>query len=197
MKIDPVLRRNDLHIIFCVTMIAVIEVSVISPVLPAISTALRITSREANLLIVVFTLPGIFLSPLMGILADRFGRKRVLIPSLLVFGVCGSACFFVDSFGMLLVLRFLQGGGSASIGSLNQTIIGDLFPGRERIRAMSYNSSIISIGTMIYPAIGGAVALLGWHYPFLVASIAFPVALLVSLNLDTPQLMHNGKFRGT
>lgn len=195
MKIDPVLRRNDLHIIFCVTMIAVIEVSVISPVLPAISTALRITSREANLLIVVFTLPGIFLSPLMGILADRFGRKRVLIPSLLVFGVCGSACFFVDSFGMLLVLRFLQGGGSASIGSLNQTIIGDLFPGRERIRAMSYNSSIISIGTMIYPAIGGAVALLGWHYPFLVASLAFPVALLVSLNLDTPELMHNGKFR--
>jgi len=195
MKIDPVLRRRELHIIFCVTMIAVIEVSVISPVLPAIATALRITSREANLLIVVFTLPGIFLSPLMGILADRFGRKRVLIPSLLVFGVCGSACFFVNSFFLLLLLRFLQGAGSASIGSLNQTIIGDLFPGRERIRAMSYNSSIISIGTMIYPAIGGAVALLGWHYPFLVASLAFPVALLVALNLDAPQLMHNGKFR--
>lgn len=195
MRIDPILRRADLHIIFCVTMIAVIEVSVISPVLPAVATALRITSGEVNLLIVVFTLPGIFLSPLMGILADRFGRKRVLIPSLIVFGVCGSACFFVDSFSFLLLLRFLQGAGSASIGSLNQTIIGDLFPGKERIRAMSYNSSIVSIGTMIYPAIGGAVALLGWHYPFLVASIAFPVALLVALNLDTPQLMHNGKFR--
>jgi MFS family permease len=195
MKIDPILRRSDLHIIFCVTLIAVMEVSVISPVLPAVATALRLTSREANLLIVVFTLPGIFLSPLMGILADRFGRKKVLIPSLLVFGFCGSACFFVDSFGMLLLLRFMQGAGSASIGSLNQTIIGDLFPGRERIRAMSYNSSIVSIGTMIYPAVGGAVALLGWHYPFLVASLAFPVALLVTLNLDTPHLIHNGKFR--
>lgn len=195
MKIDPILRRKDLHIIFYVTLIAVMEVSVISPVLPAVATALRLTSREVNLLIVVFTLPGIFLSPLMGILADRFGRKKVLIPSLLVFGCCGSACFFVDSFGMLLLLRFMQGAGSASIGSLNQTIIGDLFPGRERIRAMSYNSSVVSIGTMIYPAIGGAVALLGWHYPFLVSSLAFPVALLVALNLDTPQLTHNGKFR--
>jgi len=195
MRVDPILRRVDLHIIFCITMIAVMEVSVVSPVLPAVATALRLTSREANLLIVVFTLPGIFLSPLMGILADRFGRKKVLIPSLITFGICGSSCFFVDSFTLLLVLRFLQGAGSASIGSLNQTIIGDLFPGRERIRAMGYNSSIVSIGTMIYPAIGGAVALLGWHYPFLVSSLAFPVALLAALNLDTPKINHNGKFR--
>jgi len=194
MKIDPVLRRKDLHIIFCVTMIAVIEVSVISPVLPSIASSLNITSREANLLIVVFTLPGIFLSPLMGIAADRFGRKKVLIPSLVVFGICGSACFFVDSFSILLLLRFMQGAGSASIGSLNQTIIGDLFPGKERIRAMGYNSSVVSIGTLIYPAIGGAVALLGWHYPFLVSSLAFPVALLVAFNLNTPELLNNRRF---
>ncbi|HOP61996.1 MAG TPA: MFS transporter [Spirochaetota bacterium] len=195
MRIDPILRRRELHIIFCVTMIAVMEVSVISPVLPAISSALQITSREANLLIVVFTLPGIFLSPLMGIAADRFGRKRVLVPSLLVFGFCGSACYFVNSFSLLLLLRLMQGAGSASIGSLNQTIIGDIFPGHDRLRAMGYNSSIVSIGTMIYPAIGGAVALLGWHYPFLVSSLAFPVAILALTDLETPDLINNRKFR--
>lgn len=195
MKIDPILRRREIHIIFCVTMIAVMEVSVISPVLPAIASSLRVTSKEANLLIVVFTMPGIVLSPLMGILADRFGRKKVLIPSLLIFGFCGSTCFFVDSFSLLLLLRFLQGAGSASIGSLNQTIIGDLFPGKERIRAMGYNSSIVSIGTMIYPAIGGGVALMGWHFPFLVSSLAFPVALTVALDLKTPEHHNHGKFR--
>ncbi len=195
MKIDPILRRRELHIIFFVTMIAVMEVSVISPVLPAIASALRINSREANLLIVVFTLPGIFLSPLMGILADRFGRKKVLIPSLIVFGICGSSCYFVKNFTILLILRLMQGAGSAAIGSLNQTIIGDIFPGKDRIRAMGYNSSVVSIGTMFYPAIGGAVALLGWHYPFLISSLAFPVAFLVASDLDTPELIKNGKFR--
>ncbi len=195
MKIDPILRIREIHIIFCVTMIAVMEVSVISPVLPAIASSFRITSREANLLIVVFTMPGIFLSPLMGILADRFGRKQVLIPSLIVFGICGSACFFVDRFSLLLLLRLMQGAGSASIGSLNQTIIGDIFPGKKRIRAMGYNSSVVSVGTLIYPAIGGAVALLGWHYPFLISSLAFPVALAVALDLSTPEPENNRKFR--
>ena len=79
MRVDPILRRVDLHIIFCITMIAVMEVSVVSPVLPAVATALCLTSREANLLIVVFTLPGIFLSPLMGILADRFGDRKSVV----------------------------------------------------------------------------------------------------------------------
>ena len=193
MKNDNVLLNRNLHIIFCVTMIAVMEVSIISPVLPTIAASLHLTSKQANLMIVFFTMPGIFLSPFMGIAGDRFGRKKVLVPSLLVFGTCGSLCFFVDDFKLILLLRFLQGTGAASLGSLNQTVIGDVFPGKERIIAMGYNSTVLSMGTMIYPAIGGAVALLGWHYPFLVSLLAFPVAALVALSLDNPEPARNGK----
>lgn len=193
MKRDNLLLDRNLHIIFCVTMIAVMEVSIISPVLPAISVALKLTSRQANLMIVFFTMPGIFLSPFMGIAGDRFGRKKVLVPSLVLFGICGSLCFFVKDFKLLLLLRFLQGTGSASLGSLNQTVIGDLFPGRERGVAMGYNSTVTSMGTMIYPAIGGGVALAGWHYPFLVSLLALPVALLVTLGLENPEPSKNGR----
>lgn len=193
MKNDNVLLNRNLHIIFCVTMIAVMEVSIISPVLPTIAASLHLASKQANLMIVFFTMPGIFLSPFMGIAGDRFGRKKVLVPSLLVFGICGSLCFFVDDFKLILLLRFLQGTGAASLGSLNQTVIGDVFPGKERIIAMGYNSTVLSMGTMIYPAIGGAVALLGWHYPFLVSLLAFPVAALVALSLDNPEPARNGK----
>jgi len=193
MKTENLLLNRNLHIVFCVTMIAVMEVSIISPVLPAIATSLQITSRQANLLIVFFTMPGIFLSPFMGIAGDRFGRKKVLVPSLIVFGTCGSLCFFVSDFRLMLLLRFLQGTGSASLGSLNQTVIGDIFPGKDRILAMGYNSTVLSMGTMVYPAIGGAVALLGWHYPFLVSLLAFPVAALVAFSLDNPEPVKNGK----
>ncbi len=187
------LLDRNLHVIFCVTMIAVMEVSVISPVLPTIAASLSLTSKQANLMIVFFTMPGIFLSPFMGIAGDRFGRKKVLVPSLLIFGTCGSLCFFVSNFKVLLLLRFMQGIGSASLGSLNQTVIGDVFPGRKRIIAMGYNSTVLSMGTMMYPAIGGAVALLGWHYPFLVSLLAFPVAALVAFVLDNPEPVKNGR----
>lgn len=193
MKDKSLLLNRNLHIVFCVTMISVMEVSIISPVLPAIVSSLKITSRQANLLIVFFTMPGIFLSPFMGIAGDRFGRKKVLVPSLLVFGTCGFLCFFVNDFKLMLMLRFMQGTGSASLGSLNQTVIGDIFPGKERAAAMGYNSTVISVGTMVYPAIGGSVALLGWHYPFLVPLLAFPVALLVAFLLENPEPGNNEK----
>ena len=193
MKTESLLRDRNLHIIFCVTMIAVMEVSVISPVLPTIASSLSLTSKQANLMIVFFTMPGIFLSPFMGVAGDRFGRKMVLVPSLLIFGTCGSLCFFLNDFKVLLLLRFMQGVGSASLGSLNQTLIGDVFPGKERVVVMGYNSAVIGVGTMIYPAVGGAVALLGWHYPFLVSLLAFPVAGLVAFALVNPEPVNNGR----
>ena len=193
MKTDRLFFNKNLQIIFSVTLIAVMEVSILTPVLPKISEALSITADKANLLIVVFTMPGIILSPLLGIAADRFGRKKVLVPTLLLFGVCGTAAGLTKDFSLILILRFFQGAGAACFGALNQTIIGDIFPGRERVDAMGYNASVLSVGTMIYPSIGGAVALLGWYYPFFLAALAFPVALLVifGLKYDEPVKSEN------
>lgn len=195
MKKVPLFFNKYLQISFCITLISVMEVSCIAPVLPKIAEALSITAAQANLLIVVFTMPGIFLSPFFGIAADRFGRKKVLVPALLLFGICGTAAGFTRNFSLLLILRFFQGAGSASLGSLNQTIIGDVFPGDERVTAMGYNSSVVSIGTMLYPSIGGAIAILGWNYPFFLASMAFPVSLLVIFGLDYREPVTNGKLK--
>lgn len=192
-KQESVLYNINLQVIFTVTLIAVMGVSSITPAFPTIARELKLTSKEVNLLIVVFTIPGIFLSPLLGIMADRFGRKKVLIPSILIFSICGTACAFVDDFNTILVLRFFQGAGAASLSSLNQTIIGDVFPGKDRITAMGYNSSVLSLGTMLYPSLGGALALLGWNYPFLLSMAGFPVAFLVASRLNSPEPEKNGK----
>jgi predicted MFS family arabinose efflux permease len=193
MKTEHLFFNKNLQIIFTVTLIAVMEVSIITPVLPKIAEALSITAEKANLLIVVFTMPGIILSPILGIAADRFGRKNVLVPTLLLFGICGTLSGFTKDFTLILILRFLQGAGAASFGALNQTIIGDIFSGKERVDAMGYNSSVLSIGTMVYPSIGGAIALLGWHYPFFLSTLAFPVTLLVifGLKYDEPVKSEN------
>ena len=177
----------NLQIVFGVTLMVVLGVSSIAPAFPKIARALELSHSEIELLVSVFTLPGIFLTPVFGFFADRFGRKRILIPSLFLFGFAGGFSFFCRSFQPLLILRFIQGVGAASLGSINLTIIGDLYSGKDRIAAMGYNSSALSIGTASYPAIGGALAVIGWNYPFLLAFLAIPVGLLVMFRLENPE----------
>jgi len=182
-----VYRDGNLQIIFAITLTAIMGVSSITPAFPKIVQGLNISPKEIGLLITVFTLPGVFLTLILGVLADRIGRKTVLVPSLLLFGVAGGACTFARDFNWLLLLRFFQGVGAASLGSLNVTIIGDLYSGKRRISAMGYNASVLSIGTASYPVIGGALATLGWFYPFVLPLIAIPVGLIVLFFLRNPE----------
>ena len=93
-------------------------------------------------------MPGVFLTPVAGVLSYKFGRKTVLIPSLLLFGVAGGACALVSEFELLFGLRLLQGVGAAALGATTKvTLIGDLFVGREWTAALGYNSCVLSTGT--------------------------------------------------
>jgi MFS family permease len=181
------LRSPELRIISGVTLTAVLGVASLAPALPKIAAALDVSAGEVALLITVFTMPGIVLTPLLGVVADRIGRRRVLIPSLLLFAVAGVACAFARSFSLLVALRFLQGVGAAPLGSLNVTLIGDLWEGRERTAAMGYNASVLSVGTAVYPAIGGALAALAWYAPFALAIMAAPAAAAVAFWLRVPE----------
>ncbi|RJP71955.1 MAG: MFS transporter [Ignavibacteriales bacterium] len=179
--------NKNLQIIYLITLMAVLSVISITPALPMIAREFKISSNHVGLLIIATTLPGVFLTPLLGVLADRYGRKKVLAPSLLLFAISGFACFFANSFELLVLLRFLQGVGSACLGSLNVTLIGDLFKGKERMRAMGYNASVLSIATASYPFIGGLLASIDWRFVFLLPLLAVPIALAVIYKLDNPE----------
>lgn len=181
------LRDPNLQVIFSVTLMAVLGVSSITPAFPEIAEALSLTPNQVGLLVALFTLPGATLTPVLGVLGDRYGRKRVLVPSLLLFAAAGTACGFARSFELLLWLRLLQGVGAAALGALNVTILGDLYSGLRRATAMGLNASVLSIGTAAYPAIGGVLAEAGWHYPFFLPALAIPVALGVLWRLNNPE----------
>jgi ACDE family multidrug resistance protein len=191
----PIYRDTNLQIVFAVTLMAVLGVSSITPAFPKIVRELDISPQAVGSLIVVFTFPGVLLTPVLGVLADQFGRKKVLVPSLVLFGVAGTACAFARDFNLLLVLRFFQGVGAASLGSINVTIIGDLYAGKERTTAMGYNASVLSVGTASYPAIGGALATVGWYYPFILPLAAIPVGLAVLFSLRNPEPRNDQGFR--
>lgn len=189
------LKDINLHIIFSLTLVAVMGVSTITPVLPDIREDLGLTNQQVGYLIVFFSLPGIILTPLLGIFADRYGRKKVLVPSLLLFALAGFTCFFLRTYEWILFFRVLQGAGAASLGSLNTTLIGDIYAKGERAKVMGYVASVLSIGTATYPAIGGAMALLGWYYPFLLPLLALPVAWAILYKLNNPEPEKHEGFR--
>ncbi|MFO8054742.1 MAG: MFS transporter [Bacteroidales bacterium] len=187
-------KDKNLKVIFALTLVAVMGVSTITPVLPDIRADLHLSNQQVGLLVVFFSLPGIIMTPLLGILADRFGRKTVLVPSLVMFALAGFTCFFLRDFHWILFFRVLQGAGAASLGSLNSTLIGDIYSKKERPAVMGLVASVLSIGTAAYPAIGGALAIFGWHYPFLMPLLALPVAWAVLFKLENPEPKGEGKF---
>lgn len=187
MTSDSVFRNKNLYIIFGVTLVAIMGVSSITPAFPNIIRYFNISPQQVGGLIVAFTLPGIFLTPFTGILADRYGRKRVLVPSLFLFGIAGFACMFTKDFFWLLVFRFFQGVGASSLSSLNITLVGDLFEGRQRTTVMGYNASVLSIGTASYPALGGVIAVFGWQYIFALPILAVPLGIIVLKGLKNPE----------
>ena len=177
----------NLLIIFGITLMAVLGVSSVTPAFPRIGRCLNLPSQTVGHIITAFTLPGVFLTPILGILVDRWSRARILVPALMVFGLAGGACSLARDFRLLLGLRLIQGIGAAALNVLYVTLIGDLYHGQERARAMGYNASVLSVGTASYPAIGGALAMLGWWYPFALAVLAIPLGFAVLFGLENPE----------
>lgn len=188
MTSNKLLKDRELYVIFSITLIAVMGVASIIPALPKISETLGLTKTQIGLLISAFTFPGIFLTPLAGIVADRLGRKIVLVPSLFIFALAGFAIYFFHNFHYIVLLRVIQGIGAASLGSLNTTLIGDFYKAKQLPEAMGYNASVLSLSTASYPLIGGILAGFAWNYPFVMPLLAIPVGLFVIFGIKEPEI---------
>lgn len=184
---NHILQDKNFYIINAVTLIAILGGSTIGPVLPALTTTFNVSPKGIELVMTAFLVPIAIATPIFGVLADRLGRKQILVPSLLLFAVAGSFCSFAQNFPNLIAWRFVQGLGAASLESLSLTMIGDLYAGKMLPFVMSCNASIIAISSAVYPTIGGALTSLSWRYPFLLSACAFPVAMLVLMVLKLPQ----------
>lgn len=165
-------------------------ISSIIPILPLMSDELGLSLGKVSLIVAAYTLPSIFLTPFAGYLADRFGRKEVIIPSLVFYSITGTGCALAQSFSMLIWLRLLQGVSVATFGVLFSTIIGDLYSGKERVRNMGYITTTFSACTAIIPLVGGLLALIHWRLPFALPIFGFVYAGLAFKHLYIPNPSH-------
>ncbi len=110
------------------------------PVLPEIEKKLSITSFQVSLIITVYSVVAILCIPIAGYLSDRIGRKKVLLPCLLIAGLGGAVAavastIMKEPYMWILLGRVLQGVGSAGAAPVVMPFIGDLFHDDEEVSA--------------------------------------------------------------
>lgn len=171
------------HVVVLTMAVAPMGVPLVSPALPAMGEAFGLGDARTSLVVSVFFLVGIVLSPLIGLLADRVGRKRVLVVSLVGFGLSGGAVALAPSFPVVLGLRLLQGAATAGLAITTVTLVGDTFEGPRRVAVLGLSIAVLSAGAAVYPFVGGVLVGAGWNVPFVAFLAALPLAVYAAVVL--------------
>ncbi len=174
-----------LPLIFSITITGILANTLVGPAIPDILEAFDQPDSRAGFFVAAGTLPGIVMAPVIGVLADRFGRRAVLVPCLAAFGVFGLLSALAPSFPVLLGLRLLQGVGSAGLINLAVVIIGDHWSGLDRARLVGQNAAVLTVSLAVFPPLGGLLTELGgWRLSFAPYAVGLATAVLIFRRLD-------------
>ncbi|MEO1297969.1 MAG: MFS transporter [Cyanobacteria bacterium J06636_16] len=184
---QPIYRDMSLLIVVSVTLMEILGTMSVNPVLPGIAREFNLSPQQIGWVTTAFVIPIAIGGPICGVLADRFGRKPILVPSLFLFAMTGVACAFAPSFQVLLALRFLQGIGAASLEALPLALLGDLYTGKQLTAAVGFNASAIGLSLAVYPLLGGGLASMGWRHAFALPLVALLVGIWLWRSLRLPQ----------
>jgi len=168
----------------------------IAPVFPDIVEQLNLNPRWAGMVVSMPRLSVALASPLLGLVADRWGKLTVLLPSLVGFALFGIAGAFAQNLTSLLVLRGLVGVANGGISAASFGLVIHLFDGEARSRLMGYTTSIIALASIMVPLLAGWFGSLHWRWVFALYGMAFPVAIAAKLVLKEPRKGKNNGVSG-
>lgn len=161
------------------------------PALPNIGEHLGMADENARQWVITSYLLGFGVAQLAyGSLADRYGRKPVILAGLALYTVFAALCAFATTFDMLLLARFLCGLGAAATRVLTVSIVRDCYAGRQMARVMSLVFIVFLAVPIIAPALGQAVMLFAsWRWIFGVLALS-GVAVMIWTVLKLPETQH-------
>lgn len=154
--------------IFLVVFIDLLGFGIMIPMLPFYARSFGASTLEVGALMFVYSFMQIFSAPLWGNLSDRFGRRPVLLTTILGQALCFLVAAFAPTYGLLLVSRLMAGLFAGNI-STAQAYMSDVTPPEERAKGMGLIGAAFGLGFIFGPAIGGILISHGAHWPSLVA----------------------------
>jgi DHA1 family bicyclomycin/chloramphenicol resistance-like MFS transporter len=183
--------RETIAIMALVMALQALAVDAMLPALGFIADDLGVTDPNRRQLVVgTFLLASGFASLLPGSLADRFGRRPVLLSCIGLYVAFSLGCALVTSFDALLVMRVLQAMGCGGLAVLPGAIIRDRFSGDQMAKQMSIISVVFLVVPMLAPSIGQVVLLFaGWRWIFVFLAV-MAVVMGAWVHLRLPETLH-------
>lgn len=170
--------------------LALMAGSSLSPGLPAIRETFQDVPGIFFWTSMVLTLPALFVvlgGPVMGYLVDRFGRKPILVGSLILGGLGGSLATLMPTLFTILVTRVLVGFSIAGSMTATNSLVGDLFTGDERAKYMGQVYAFTGFAGVVFMTLGGYLANVNWHYSFLSYLPTLLIAPLAAIFIHEPE----------
>ncbi|MGM0875645.1 MAG: MFS transporter [Bacillota bacterium] len=178
-----------------IPLVMVLGNSMLVPVLPTMKSKLDLSQFQVSLIITMFSLAAGLIIPLVGYLSDRFGRKWIIVTSLVVYGIGGivsglSAWLMENSYMMILFGRIIQGIGAAGTAPIAMALIGDLYSGAQESKALGIIESSNGVGKILSPIIGSVIALITWYAVFFTFPIlCFATAIFIWFSVKEKKKM--------
>lgn len=176
-----------------VPFIMVLGNSMLIPVLPDIKEALNLSQLRVSIIITAFSVPGLLI-PLAGFLSDRIGRKKIIIPGLILYGlggiIAGVASLLLQekAYTWILSGRIIQGIGAAGTTPIAMALTGDLFSGPKRSKSLGVVEAANGLGKVLSPVLGAALGLIAWYATFLFfPAIIIPIVLGIWFLVKEPE----------
>jgi len=165
------------------TFMEVLDTSVVNVSLPHIAGSLSATIDEATWTVTSYLVANAIILPMTGWLASTFGRKRLLMLSVVGFTGASFLCGFAPTLGSLIFFRIVQGATGGALQPLSQAVLLEAFPPNERGKAMGFWGLGVVVAPILGPVLGGWLTdNYSWRWVFYI-NIPVGVASLVMTKL--------------
>jgi DHA1 family tetracycline resistance protein-like MFS transporter len=176
-------RVRKVILVLAVSMaLQVVSFGIIMPLFARRFGGFGVGVEALGLSAIAYSITSMTASPLMGSLADRYGRRPLVLGPLAFYVAAFTGYLLATSAGMFIAIRALTGALTAGLGPAVMGIVSDVAPENERARWIGTVGGGSSIGWIVGPALGGVLYdRWGYEAPFLVSIVMAAIALVVAV----------------
>ncbi|MBI4035797.1 MFS transporter [Candidatus Daviesbacteria bacterium] len=181
---ENIQKKSPLFFIYLAIFINIVGFGMIFPLLPIYAREFQASETVVGFMAACFAVGEFLFAPLWGRLSDRFGRKPIILLSLLGISIAFAAFAIANNLTWLFISRFLQGVFASGALTAASAYVADVTTKEERIKGMSRLGASLATGFIFGPAIGGFLSSISHQLPFFLASILTIInTILVALLL--------------
>ena len=173
--------NRQFYVLYFNIFLVFLGIGLVVPVLPVYLKDLGLKGSDLGILVAVFALAQMIISPFCGTLADKLGKKLIICIGLFLFAISEFLFAVSHTFELLIISRVLGGFSAGMVMPGVTGMIADISPSSDKAKNFGYMSAIINSGFILGPGIGGFLAEFSHRLPFYVAGVSGLVALILSI----------------